>query len=216
MIKANYITIDELKDWNAETDFSKYSAVTLSGMISRASRWVDKFLGYSLHLETRVGEQLQDCFVSSNGDLYIYPLKIPIVNVSKITLKLGSYSSDLGIIDNDGNAVYDIPEPKNHILYPYQEIQLTGKVSIRNFYDLRTKKFYVKLDYTAGYETIPDDIKDAVNLVAKDIFMRQANPMDLSSISQGAISMTYRKQEGGKSDLIKDAIRILNYYKKHW
>jgi len=142
MNEANYITVEEFKDWNPEIDFGQYADTTISGMIKRASKRIDTYLGYSLKIETLSDEQIETAAVSSDGDLLIFPRKIPIVSISAIKLKLGSYESSLDLTDGNGNAMYDIPEPRHYILYPYQEIQLTGKVSIRNFYDLRQKTFF--------------------------------------------------------------------------
>lgn len=213
MNKANYITIDEFKAYNPETDFTNHTSAVLSGMIARASAFVDDFLHYSLKVED-ISNEISDAIVTTDGDLRIYPEKIPLISVSKIELKLGTYNSSLSLTDSDGNNKYEIPKEKSYILYPYTQIELSGSVSLRNLWDIRQRQYYTRLSYRAGYTTIPDILKDAVNLITKDIFMRQANPMDLSSVSQGGISMSYRKQQAGKSDLVKDAIRILQPYVK--
>ena len=214
MNKINYITADELKNFNPETDFTPYVDVTISGMISRACSFIDNYIDYSLGLETIIGET-SEANVTPDGDLIIFTKKVPIVSVSAISRKLGAYSSTLNLAESNGNTPYEIPEPKHHILYPYQEMELTGTVGINNFLQLRNRQFYTKITYSAGYQTIPDDIKDATNLLTKDIFMRQANPMNLSNISQGGISMAFATQEAGESDLIKDAKRILAPYIKY-
>lgn len=211
MIKANYISTDEFKSWNPETDLSAYNVTTLSGMITRASAWVDDHLNYSLKVENITNEINSDAKITSDGDLVIFPKKIPIVSVSKIELKLGSYASELSLTDGDGNLLYDIPDPEHHILYPFQTIQATGTLSISSFYDLRTRQFYVRLTYRAGYATIPDAIKDATNLVVMDILVRAKNPIRARNVSQGGISMAFKV---GDSGLILDAKRLLDSYKK--
>ena len=211
MIKANYISVNEFKDWNPETDFSDYSVVTLSGMITRASDWVDNYLGYSLMVED-IENELAEATVTTDGDLIIFPRKIPIVAVYKIGLKLGQYDTDL-VLEDESGKYYDIPEPRHHILYPFQQLQLTGKVALKNLLQVRTRLYYTQISYRAGYEKIPDVIKDAVNLVAKDIFMRQVNPMGLGSVSQGGISMSY---QSGESDLIKRAKELLEPYVRRY
>lgn len=213
MNKSNYISATEFQNWNPETDFSAYSAPTLSGMITRAADWVDEFLGYSLKVED-ISNELSKANATPDGDLLIFTKKIPIISVSGIALKLGTFVSSLSLEESDGSAKYDIPEPNYHIRYPYSQIELSGTVSISDFFQTRSRHYFVRTSYKAGYYTIPSTIKDAINLVAKDIFMRQTNPMDLSSVSQGAIRMAYRKQEGGKSDFIKDAIRLLEPFRK--
>lgn len=217
MEKANYISTTEFQDWNPETDFTNFTTVTLSGMITRASDWIDKFLGYSLKVEDITGEK-QDAIINSDGDLVIYTRKIPIVSVSQIKLVLGTYDYTLDLESGSGEAKYDIPDPANKIYYPIYELSGSGEgyLDLQKFLSFRSRRIFAKVNYRAGYATIPDAIKDAVNLVAKDIFMRQVNPMNLKSASQGGITMVYADQEAGESDLIKDAMRILQPYRKVW
>ncbi len=215
MNAINYVSVDEFKNYNPETDFADYTDITISGLIQRASKIADNFLQYSLGVEDIVSEKLS-AIVTVDGDLMIHPMKIPVQSVSAIALCLGEYSTDLTIVDSAGNPYYDLPNPANHILYPYQQLQLTGKVSIRSLFQIRERQFYVKISYRAGYTTIPADVKDAVNLITKDIFMRQTNPMNLRSVSQGGISVNYDMSESGKSDMTKDALETLMDYKKVW
>ena len=212
MNKENYLSVDEFKEFNPEIDFSAYEIATLSGMITRASAWVDNYLNYSLKVED-ITDELAEANVTTDGDLMIFTRKIPIVSVSKIGLKLGEYDTSLEIEDSSGNKYYDIPEPQHHILYPFQQLQLTGKVALKNLLQVRTRLYFTQVSYRAGYETIPDAIKDAVNLVTKDIFQRQRNPVGVSGVSQGGISITYR---AGESVLLKDAKRLLEPYVRRY
>lgn len=213
MTSTNYITITEFKSFNPETDFSAYTDATLSGMVQRASAWVDNYLSYTLGIET-ISNELAETIVSNQGNLVIYTEKIPIVSVSAISLKLGTVSVNLNLTDGNGNIRYNIPRRANYVMYPYQELSTTGTVSIRNFFDVRMLDIFTQITYVAGYQTIPSDIKDAVSLVAKDIFIRQANPMNVASISQGGISLSFRDRTDGESDMILDAKAILNRYRK--
>ena len=94
-------------------------------------------------------------------------------------------------------------------MYPYQEVAMTGTFSIRNFFQLRDREIFTYISYMAGYATIPNDIKDACGLWARDIFVRTANPMDVKSVTQGAVSMTFRDRGGdldnGDSTWVKQA-----------
>ena len=80
-------------------------------------------------------------------------------------------------------------------------------------------QIFTKTSYRAGYDTIPDDLKDAVNLWTKDIFIRQSNPMDLVSASQGAVSMQFKNRalnpDSEDSKWIQDAKGILQSYRKY-
>jgi hypothetical protein len=55
---------------------------------------------------------------------------------------------------------------------------------------------------------------DAVTLLVKDIFIRQSNPMNLTSITQGGIQMAFDQKEGGKSVLVQQAEAILSPYRR--
>lgn len=211
MNSAPYISVTEFKTFNPELDFTNYVDTTISGMITRASAYVDNFLQYSLSVED-ISNEVNESLVDSDGNLMIYTKKVPIQSVSGITLKMGTYSTDLSLTSGSDNR-YDITAEGRYVLYPYQEVTLTGTVVIRDFFSIRSRKLLTKVSYRAGYETIPNDIKDAVNLLTKDIFIRQANPMDLSSVSQGGISMSYRDRTDGRSDMALDAERILESYK---
>lgn len=214
MNRANYITVTEFQEFNPELNFTGYSATTLSGMITRASANCDNYIGYTLPYETITREQ-KEGMVSSDGDLVVFGSKRPIRAVSEIRLKLGSTIIDVTLTDGNGNERYDITERGDRITIPYQDIALTGTFTINDFALLRGRTFFTQMTYEAGYQEIPMDIKDAVNLFAKDIFIRQANPMDLQSVNQGAINMNFRTRTDGKSDFIVDAENKLNEYKKY-
>ena len=211
MNKANYITVNEFENWNTETDFSDFSSITLSGMISRASRWVDSYLNYSLSIED-ITEKLETR-ITPDHDLVIFTRKIPIVSVSSLKLVLGTYSFGLSLEESDGTKRYDIPDPKHYILYPFWQLSGQGYLNVRKYLEMRYRTVFTEISYRAGYETIPDDIKDAVNLITKDIFNRQTNPMLLNSIVQGGITMSYGRSRG-ESDYIKEAKVILDRYKR--
>lgn len=215
MNKVNYITVTEFQNMNPETDFTGFSDVTISGMISRASQNIDNFLQYSLGVEDIVGEK-NEAMVSSNGNLIVYTAKSPIISVSAVALKLGTAVINLSMADGNGVVRYDIPWRAKSFTYPYQEIAFTGTLSIRNFYSLRGTQIFTTVSYRAGYETIPDDVKDACNLWTKDVFVRQSNPMNLTSMTQGAISMGFGSPDSdtGESRWVKQAKGILQSYRR--
>ena len=212
---ANYITVTEFQTMNPEIDFTNYTDTTISGMISRASQSMDNFLQYSLGIESVVGEKTE-AMVSNQGNLVIYTRKFPIVEVSAIKLKLGTVHLDLTLTDGSGNPRYDIPSRGRSVTYPYQEISMTGVFSVRTFYQLRGVEVFSVIDYVAGYSDIPNDIKEACNLWTKDVFMRQANPMDIKEAYQGAIRVQYRDRDNDSGDgtYMKQAKSILQSYRK--
>lgn len=218
MNSASYITVTEFQQMNPEIDFTNYNDTTISGMISRASSQMDNFLQYSLSVEDIAGEK-NEAVITTNGNLQIFPRKFPVVDVTAIQLKLGTVHLNLNLFAGDGSPRFDIPYRARSILYPYQEISVTGVLSIRNFYQLRGLEIFTVLDYRAGFDTIPGELKDACNLITKDIFIRQANPMDLAGTTQGAISMTFKNRGGNAGDedskWVQDAKQIMESYRKY-
>jgi len=212
MSEVNYIRVEEFKEWNPEIDFSSYTDITLSGMISRASRWVDDYLGYSPIAEDVEGE-VTDALVNTDNDLLIFPKKIPLIRLDRVVILLGNTETEINLIDSNGNEIYNIPEPRNYALIPFLYLQLLGKAMFRVPSILRQRQFFVKIDYRGGYEELPLSIKDATNLVAKDIFMRQSNPMYLTSVSQGGISMSF---QAGETYLLQRAKELLEPYVRRY
>lgn len=196
MNAANYITVTEFQNMNPEVDFSNYNDTTISGMIKSASAGMDNFLNYSLGIET-ITDEKNEAIVDSEGNLRVFVRKMPVQSVSALQLKLGTVSLDLQLTTG-GTDRYEIPTRGSYVLYPFQEVALTGTFSVRNFYQMRGRTIYTKMTYVAGYATIPQDIKDACNLWTKDIFIRQANPMDIKGTNQGAIGMSFKDDKESK------------------
>lgn len=215
---GNYITNAEFQALNPNLDLSAFPAITISGLITAASAEIDNYLQYSLWAE-QVLNETNEAVVSSNGNLLIYTHKFPIVAVSAISLKLGTVHLDLTMLDSHGTPRYDIPSRARSIMYPFQEISMTGVFSIRNFYQLRDREIYAKVSYTAGYSIIPNEIKLACSLLTRDMIVREmANPSLASSASQGGISMSWSMTQDGSGDsqLMDQAKNLLQSYRKFW
>lgn len=214
MVKANYITVDEFTNFNPGIDTSRYTTTTISGMISRASSWIDNYLGYSLQAEPIVGE-VSEGIIDSYGDLVVFPKKIPVISVQGIRITRGTNFIDLNLVDVNNTSRINLADEAKYIVYPREEFSFQGASIIVNFYELRGTPFSVDLDYTAGWNTIPDDLKDACNLITRDQFARSANPLGASRIQQGAVSYAFdngSRGSDGDSDNIRDAKQILNNY----
>lgn len=210
MNTISYISLSEFQAYFPDIDVSKYSTTTLSGMIGVASKRVDNFLNYSLGIEDIINED-NESTVDTDGNLLIFTSKLPIVSLSSVTFKLGSYSNTTTLIDGNGVKMYDIPNPKAYIIIPYQQINVTGNISVVDFYSLRNRRFITRVSYRAGYETIPDDAKYATMLYLKDMIGKRHNPLGASSFGQGGINVAFR---AGESDDIADAEKILTDYKR--
>lgn len=215
---GNYITNAEFQALNPNLDLSAFPVATISGMITAASAEIDNYLQYSLWAEQILNET-NEAMVSSNGNLIIYTRKFPVVAVSAISLKLGTVHLDLTMLDGKGNPRYDIPSRAKSILYPFQEISMTGVFSIRNFYQLRDREIYARVSYTAGYSTIPNEIKLACSLLTRDMIVREMmNPALASSANQGGISTSWSVMSDGSGDsqLMDQAKQLLQSYRKFW
>lgn len=213
MNAVNYISTAEFQSFNPDLDFSQLSDPTISGMIQRASAVADSYIEYSMGIEDIVAED-NEAVVNSRGNMVIFTRKVPIVSVSSIQLRLGTVSMDLSLTDGAGNNRWSMPSRASYIVYPFQEISLTGTLSVRNFYDLRQNDFFVRISYRAGYETIPADFKDAVNLIAREIMQRQSNPAGASSITQGAISLSFDRDSDKIPATLRQARDLLDHYRK--
>lgn len=214
---AKYTTIGYCDEQEVENylllDIDESFADQINDWIATAESQVNKFLGYTtasgVLAETIVGETSYG-LVDTDGNLMIFPQKVPIHSIQGISLKLGADSFDVDI-ESGGIAKYNIPNGSDHILFPSSEISGTG--TLTSFYGLRQTKFFTDLDYVGGYMQIPADIKQAtINLVA-DIVMRHTNKEGLESITQGRVTKRFWARTDGHSDFYLDAMELLKPYR---
>lgn len=213
-VTANYISVNDLHTYAPEVYTSisgMYSETTLSGIIGRASSMVNSYLGYTLPVETLT--EKTEGVVDTDGNLVIYPRKRPIESFSAVRIKKGNDEIVL-TLESAGAQKYDIPEPRVRFVYPNAELSTTGVSTIANFYELRTTTFFAEYTYRAGFETIPEDIKEAATLFVREILSRRSNTVGASRISQGGLSISYESRGGNKSDLVSDAENILGPYRR--
>jgi len=211
----NYATIDDLSNLLLVDVDSTFKA-QVEKWISAAEIYAEGFTGFTtvsgFWNEAITGELLESR-VDGDGNLVIYPRKRPVNSVSKIELWKGSDSMTLSLTDG-ANTRYIIPAQNNCIIYPNHELTISSSsYSINNFYNIKYSRWYTKVDYIAGYSTIPKDITMAVTLIASDYFMRHANKEGLVSMTQGRISKRWSERKDGKSDLVVQAEDILLGYK---
>ena len=186
--------------------------------ISAAENYVDNYLGFTtnsgLHNESISGELL-DARIDGDLNLVVYPRKRPINSISALSLWKGSDSITLDLTDSDGNTRYIKPVQNNCIVYPSHELSISsGAYSISSFAGIKYSRFYTKMDYIAGYTTIPKDIQLATTMIAADYFMRQANKEGLQSVTQGRVTKRWgTRREDGKNQFLVDAENILVRYK---
>lgn len=218
MNKTNYISNAELQAYAPDLDVSAFDAPTLSGIISQACDFADEYVRYTLGIEQIINEEAE-AVVNPDGDLMLFPRKIPVRSLEKLEIKLGVYNTELVLQDNTQSVnpnLYDIPTPGNYILYPYQQLTLTGKVGLKNLLQVRTRRYFTRISYTAGYEEIPSSIKRAIILLVRDILAVSANPTGANSMSQGGISVGYGGGFDEDNKLVRQAKQLLDKYVRRW
>lgn len=198
---ANYITAAELASYAYDVDTTEFDAPTLSGVISRASRMVDRLCsvnGFDFALETN---ERNRAAISSLGELFINVKRRPIWNyngptpgVNAIRLVKGRFSVSLQLTDTANNPLYQITYPGNTLRYPSAYLAGAGTLMLGGSAQLMTLKgadVYYEIDYQAGYMTIPDDLKEATTLIVRDILKTRYNPMGAESFGQGSMHVAF-------------------------
>lgn len=198
------------------TDIDSSFDTQVDSWIAAAETWVDQYLGYTtasgVYMEEISNEVAESSYVDGDLNLVVFPRKVPVDSITSISLVKGTDSLDLVLTDGGENR-YQLPEPKDRIVYPSAELSLSGSSVINNFADIKFTKFFCDLTYRAGYSTIPSPISMATVNVASDFIMRHANKEGLESISQGRITKRWYRRSGGESDFIVDAKSLLRPYR---
>lgn len=205
-----YITINELKSEYPTVDYSAYSDATLQTILDRATAKVDDFCEQSFGLEI-ITDEISRAFIDSDSSLVIFPRKRPIISLTSVNLVKGSADVSISLVNGNNTNIYTIPESKDKIVFPIADITLQS-VSLLDFGTLRTVDFFSKITYQCGYATIPSVVKEATALFALDNIARSSNIVGAVSVSQGGISINYGSNSGGRSELVKDAERLLHGY----
>lgn len=215
MTDTNLVAVADFTAYAPEVDVSRYDNTTLSGIIGDASKMVSDYLLYTPIAEDIVSE-LKEARITSDGDLLIFPNKLPVNSVSSISISKGATDVSINLVDGSGNPKYNIDYSKRKILYPYGEISLTGVPIFTDFYALRGSHFYTKISYNGGwaYASLPGTIKQACFLFIREILSKRYNTSGATQISQGGISLRFAESNGQKSDLVVDAQRLLGPYKR--
>lgn len=216
MTEVNLITTADFQAYAPEVDISQYTEPTLSGMISQASAMVSDYLDYSPVLET-ITDESKKGMVTTDGDLLIFPNKLPVQSVSSIGVYKGTTTVSITLTDSAGNNRYNIDYTKRNVRVPWGEVAITGNPVFNNFFQLRGLEFYTKMTYQGGwaYSELPRAIKQATILYVRDIISRKYNPQGASRISQGAITIEFaQRKDGSTSDLVSDAQKLLQTYRR--
>ena len=194
------------------TDIDNTFSAQIEDWIATSEAEIDKYLGYTSStglLSEVITNESAYGKVDNEGNLVVYTKKQPITAISAVSLYKGTSSIALTLTDSSGNAKYNISPTSEYVLFPSEELSLSGTSLITSYYELKGTKFFIHVSYTGGYATVPADIRMAtVNLVA-DKIMRQTNKEGLASISQGRVSKRWLDRQDGESDFVKDAYKLL-------
>lgn len=214
MTDYNLLTVTELGQYAPEVDTSRFDSPTLSGIISQASKGVADYLEFTPYAET-ITNEIARGLITTEGDLIIFPQKVPIQTVTAIAITKGTVTVTLNL-QTAGVNRYNIDYAKRHVRYPYNEISIQGEIVFNNFLELRGTHFYTQISYRGGWEVseLPATVKQAAVLFVKDILSSQYNQMGASSLRQGAVSFTFGDSQTAESKFLKDARRLLNPYRR--
>lgn len=216
MIDNNLLTVAEIASFAPELDTSSYDAPTISGLITQASKSVADYLEYTPLAEDIVGE-VKDARITTEGDLLIFPRKVPVISLSSIKIMKGPTELALTLQNNQGETKYNIDYTARHIRYPYSELAYQAAPVFIDFGRLRYQQFYVKLNYRGGWEvsSLPATIKQACLLFFRDLLSNQNNPVGANRLRQGLVEFDFKS--GGmysESKFVTDARRLLNPYRR--
>lgn len=216
------LTKQDLQNFAPEIDLSQYSDATISGMLSQATNLAANFCsvrGFDFAQEV---DELDSARISNEGNLMISVRRRPLISVSSVSLVKGGFSTSLNLTDTNGNALYQIPTPRNKFVFPNSFFYLTGTYlagGASQLYTLRGAKVNYKMTYYGGWQTIPDDLKYACILYIRDILAKRTNPQGLQSFTQGSYSETRSANKAGKSNLVLEAESVLKtggYVRSEW
>lgn len=212
---TNLITAQDISDFMPDVDTSSFSATTLSGIISQATNEMAKFCQVK-GFDYGTYEDTDRARISNKGELVIAPRVRPVATVNSITLLRGGFSSTLTLQTDTGVKLYQIPSPGNRIHLPNSYLYMTGTYlagGTSQLLALRFADMFVKTNYDGGYQTIPDDLKNACLLWCQDIIVRRRlNRAGAMRFRQGSLDMQFAPNNGqhpGDSDIIAEAKRIL-------
>lgn len=211
---TNLITAQDISDFAPDLDTSMYSATTLSGLIAQATSKIAAFCNvkgfdYTTYTDT------DKALINNEGSLIISPRTRPLLTLTSVTLKRGGFSTSLNLTDSTGLPIYQIADPGNRVEIPNSYLYLTGTYLAGGQSQMIALKYadmFCTAVYTAGYSTIPFDLKDACVLFVQDAIMRRLNRAGVQSFSQGSLSMTYGAggtNSAGDSRIIQQAKNIL-------
>ena len=229
MSKIGYTTRTIVENFLGK-QFPEISDSEFDIYIAGAEKYINNFTGYNA--QTSVSGMLTQTIeaeksigkVDNYGNMVI-SLRHPPVHfdanrnplVSRINYNQGAINIDLQMTDGTTgakNTVVEVSENRKKVYYPHLYFlpaisSLTPSAKI-NLYNLRDVRFWVDIWYTGGYDETPEDVQMACNYLVSEFVMRRTNPMFLSNITQGMMTMGYQSNQSKKGHLISPQMQIAN------
>lgn len=202
----NLITAQDITDYAPDLDLSSFTGPTISGMITRASNYVINYCNVDGFLQQAVTNEREKVRINPEGDLIMSFHRRPVAqgSVTAVRLKTINSSISLSMTDASGNDVYYIPTGGTYMVYPSNFLLSLGY----GLLSVRYSNARYELDYTGGYNPIPDAIKEATTLVFRQYALRRINPLGASEFRQGNFMISNRGVT--KPPLLSEAQNILD------
>lgn len=158
MADTVYLTPEEWQAMATGIDFSGLTDPEMEALIARASRLVNAYVGQSLLLTEYENEQHP---WRHTRRVYLY--NWPVTEVTAVRIRIGAETT----------ATLQASEIYTNNTGHYIEAStlalafgVTPSIISLGLYEPE-----VEVDYSAGYETIPDDVKDATAIIASSLFL---------------------------------------------
>jgi hypothetical protein len=190
---------------------------SLGDELLEASNWVENITQQSLYQQTYTNETLDipsmRASIDNRGMLVFRPRHFPISADSGITLE----SSVNDAIDYDAAQII-LNGSKQVVKVPWllaTNVSNNSNAAWGTPVDsTRGSNLFLLASYTAGYATLPGDIRDCAVLLTSEILARRQNPSGAVSIRLGdkQLQVTGARDNLGESLLIKAAKQKLQPY----
>ena len=207
----NLITQAELEAYAPDLDLSQFSAATISGMIARASNRAINYCNVPGFIRSAVTAETDRALINPQGELVISFQRRPVTDkddVSAIRLLSTDINQSLTLRTDSGDNYFQLSQDGTHMIYPSNYLIAHG----RGLISLESADLFYEIDYTGGYTTIPDAIKEAVSLFVYSHISKRYNRAGANSFSQGSVSMNFGSNNGGMDQNVMEAQSILADY----
>lgn len=192
------------------------TAGSLSDELVNAGSWLENICQQSLYQQSYTETLRMPSMRGSidNRNMLVFrPRHFPVSVDSGIVIKANnadpvSYDASQVILDG-GSQVVNVP---------WLTVSTGGNGSGSTYSLLnqvsRSSNLFLTISYTAGYATIPGDVRNAATLLTSDLLARKQNPVGADSITQGKRQVMFvtRGDTSGESLLLKRAIDMLSPY----